>query len=149
MADLVTGIISVEDFVRSNFSTSLTEKQTVPKKPTPDLFVIRFQNSTSKTETRFHTIQEIEWQILYFGSSEADALTKMDGLRRASLNNKIAIPLNDGSLRYLRVESFTFSQPFKNENDLDTIIGVLSTTLREARDQETYEKITQVHSRYK
>jgi hypothetical protein len=89
-------------------------------------------------------VVERDYQVVYFGSNVADVLSKIDDISHAVMNNQIVIPIKD-SLRYIRVESFNFSQPFKTEGGLDSVIGVLQTQVREARDQEQFEKITKVN----
>jgi hypothetical protein len=143
---LVNDIVSVENFVKSVNPTALTFKQTPPKEPVPNTFVIRFQSESRESETALHWRTEREYQIIYFGADAADVLTKMDALSKA-LYQTLLIPI-DGSLRYIRVESFSLSQPFLTDNKLFACIGVLSTTIREARDQATYEKIMHVNTRF-
>ncbi|MFT4413190.1 hypothetical protein ACLM5H_04940 [Fredinandcohnia humi] len=143
---LVEGLISVSDFVQALFPSSNILKQNVPLQPSSDSFVVRFQNERRESETRFHTVIERNFQVVYFNSDIQEVLRKMDSLSRMSLNKRIVIPIKD-SLRYMRIESFSFSQPFETESELNAITGVLSVQVREARDQETYEKIMQVNSR--
>ncbi|MGF9711625.1 hypothetical protein [Paenibacillus naphthalenovorans] len=143
---LVNDLISVENFVKAKFPTAVTEKQTPPKKPVANTFVIRFQNDSRESETRFHYRTDREYQIVYFGADASDVLTKMDALSKALYQIQL-IPIN-GSLRYIRIESFSFSQPFETDNKLFACIGVLSTQVREARDQQVYEKIMHVYTRY-
>lgn len=142
----VNDLISVEEFVRGVSPTSATEKQTVPKKPTANLFVIRQQDERRTSETRFHFRIDREYQLVYYGTDAADTLAKMDALSTALYKTEL-IPIKD-SLRYLRVESFSISAPFRTDNELDAIIAVLAVTVREARDQETYDKIARVYTRF-
>jgi hypothetical protein len=89
---------------------------------------------------------ERDYQVVYFGSDSADVLTKMDDFSRKVMNGQIVIPIT-GSLRYIRVEGFNFSQPFKTEGGVDACLGVLQTQVREARDQATFDKIMHVYGR--
>lgn len=144
---LVNELISVENFVKAKFPTAHTEKQTPPKQPTANTFVIRYLDGRLTSETAYHFRTDREYQIVYYGADAADVLTKMDALSTALYQVKL-IPIN-GSLRYIRVETFAFSQPFQTDNDkLFACIGVLSTQVREARDQIAYEKIQNVFARY-
>lgn len=120
--------------------------QYVPAQPTANSLSIRLQSADTETETLYHMARHREYQFVYFGASNVDVITKMDELDR-KLNNDLLIPIKD-SLRYMRVESFSLSQPFKTENGIDAIIGVLSVTVREARDQEQFEKIMNVYARH-
>lgn len=143
---LINDIISVENFVKAKFPTALTEKQTPPKQPPPGLFVIRLQNDRRESETRLHFRTDRDYQIVYYAKTAPDVLAKMDALSTALYQTQL-IPIS-GSLRYIRVESFTFSQPFLTQNDLYAGIGVLSTQVRQARDQQAYDKIQHVYARY-
>jgi hypothetical protein len=143
---IVTDIESIEQYVQPLFPSTTIYLQYIPSQPTARSLSIRFQNGGTETETLYHMARNREYQIVYFGASNIDVLTKMDALDR-KLNNDLLIPIKD-SLRYLRVESFSLSQPFKTENGIDAMIGVLSVTVREARDQQQYEKIMNVYGRY-
>lgn len=87
-----------------------------------------------------------DYQIVYYGSNVEEVLTRMDKFERIVLNN-LMIPIAS-SLRYIRVEGFSFGTPMKTESGVDVILGVLQTTVREARDQTTYDKIRHVYARY-
>lgn len=141
---LVNDLVSVESFVKATFPTARTEKQTPPKKPSANLFVIRFLNDGRESETAAHFRIDREFQLIYYGSKSEDALTKMDALSKALYQRQV-IPIN-GTLRYLRVKSFAYSQPFETENDLYACVGILAIERREARDTETYAKIMNVHT---
>jgi hypothetical protein len=143
---IVTDIESIEQYVQPLFPTTTIYLQFVPSQPTANSLSIRFQIGNTETETAYHMARNREYQIVYFGASNIDVLAKMDALDR-KLNNDLLIPIKD-SLRYLRVESFSLTQPFKTENGIDAMIGVLSVTVREARDQQQYEKIMNVYGRY-
>ncbi|MEW9697945.1 hypothetical protein [Paenibacillus sp. SI8] len=142
---LINDIQSVELFVKSVHPTAIIEKQTAPLKPTANTFVIRFLSDSTESETRFHTRTDREYQFLCYGQSAQEVLAKMDMLRKA-LYQTLLIPIKD-SLRYIRVESFSLSQPLKTDNELFAMVGVLSTQIREARTQEQYDKMTQIHLR--
>lgn len=142
---LINELESVEAFVKTVHPTSATEKQTVPRKPHPDLFVIRFQNDDRTSETAYHYRIDREYQIVYIGDSEADVITKMDALSTALYQRQLI--LINGSLRNLCVESFSFSQPFRTENELVACIGVLAVEVREARNQSEDPLIQHVYVR--
>lgn len=143
---LVNELASVEAFVRAKLPTVATVKQTVPLKPEPGTFVIRFQNGSTESETAAHFRHDRDYQFVYFGTSAADVLTKMDTVAGA-LYQTLLIPIN-GSLRYIRVDQFSMSAPFKTENDVHAVIGVLSTEVREARTQQAYDKIAHVYTQF-
>jgi hypothetical protein len=146
VSSIVTDIESIEQYMALLFPTATIYLQYVPSQPTANSLSIRFQGADTGTETAYHIARHREYQLVYFGTSNVDVLTKMDALDR-KLNNDLVIPIKD-SLRYMRVESFSLSQPFKTENGIDAIIGVLAVTVREARDQEQFEKIMNVYARY-
>jgi hypothetical protein len=146
VSSIVTDIESIEQYVAPLFPTATIYLQYVPPQPTANSLSIRFQGADTSTETAYHMARHREYQLVYFGASNVDVLTKMDTLDR-KLNNDLVIPIKD-STRYLRVESFSLSQPFKTENGIDAIIGVLAVTVREARGQQEYEKIMNVSARY-
>jgi hypothetical protein len=143
---IVTDLESIEQYIQPLFPATTIHLQYIPPQPTARSLSIRFQIGNTETETLYHMARNREYQIVYFGTSNIDVLAKMDALDR-KLNNDLLIPIKD-SLRYLRVESFSLSQPFKTENGIDAMIGVLSVTVREARDQQQYEKIMNVYGRY-
>jgi hypothetical protein len=143
---IVTDLESIEQYVQPLFPSTTIYLQYIPSQPTARSLSIRFQNGGAETETAYHMARNREYQIVYFGSSNIDVLAKMDALDR-KLNNDLLIPIKD-SLRYLRVESFSLSQPFVTESGINAMIGVLSVTVREARDQQQYEKIMNVYGRY-
>jgi hypothetical protein len=145
LSSIVTDLESIEQYVAPLFPAATIYLQYVPAQPIANSLLIRLQGASTETETAYHMARHREYQFVYFGSSNIDALTKMDALDR-KLNNDLLIPINDSS-RYLRVESFSLSQPFKTENGIDTIIGVMSVTVREARVQQQYEKIMNVYAR--
>jgi hypothetical protein len=146
VSSIVTDLESIEQYVTPLFPAAAIYLQYVPPQPTANSLSIRFQGADTGTETAYHMARRREYQLVYFGASNIDVLTKMDELDR-KLNNDLVIPIKD-STRYLRVESFSLSQPFKTENGVDAIIGVLAVTVREARDQQQYEKIMNVYARH-
>jgi hypothetical protein len=140
---IVNEINSVAAFVKSLFPTVDVVKQTVPTAPKPNTFVVRVLHDQRSTDTMSTMLVERDYQVVYFGTDAVDVLTKLDDFSRKAMNDKIVIPIAN-SLRYIRVEGFNFSQPFKTEGNVDACLGVLQTQVREARDQEQYEKITRV-----
>jgi hypothetical protein len=142
---LINDIVSVEAFVKARFTTSTTVKQTVPLKPAANTFVIRLQSSSSESETAYHFRNDREYQIVYYGDTALDVLTKLDTLTTALEQTRV-IPIN-GSLRYIRVGAISVSMPFKTDNDLYAAILVVSTEVRQARTQEAYAKMAQVNAK--
>lgn len=140
---VVNEVNSVGAFVKAIFPTVDVVKQTVPTVPKANTFVVRVFHDQRSTDTLSSMLVERDYQIVYFGTDAGDVLTKMDAFSRKVMNGTIMIPIT-GSLRYIRVEGFNFSQPFKTEGNVDACLGVLQTQVREARDQAQYEKIAKV-----
>lgn len=144
--DLLNELESVLTYIRDIYDDSRYERQNVPTSPQANTFVIRFQNARTQAETALTYVDIREWQIIYISGTKssdvAEVLTRMNGIKRHTAGAfRQVIPINDGSLRYMRVGSFSFGQPFKLENGNHAIIGVLTTEVRKARDFPSYEKI--------
>jgi hypothetical protein len=137
---------SVADFIKTIYPTANVIKQNVPTTPTPNTFVVRLLSSDTESETLYHMRRTRDYQIVYYGSNVSDVLTKVDEIERKSMND-LVIPIN-GTLRYLRVIGASFGMPMKTESNIDVVLGVLQTEVREARDQATYDKIINVYARY-
>lgn len=149
VSDLLNEMVSIKEFIKEVLPDADIKLQNVPEKPTPNTLVIRFQNDNREVETAFHVVAEREYQIICYGDKAPEVLTKMDGLSRKFLYGRTIIPIKN-SLRYIRVAGFSFGRIFKTEQDnLEACIGVLNTEIREARDQQTYDKIMQVSARFK
>lgn len=122
-------------------------KYSVPNDPKSGHFIIRTQRNELTAESR--TIFRIErlYQLLYYAEHSEIALDQIDKLSRHFMAGTTLIPINDGSLRYIRIGSFSFSDPVENESGLKVIIAMMPTELRQARDQATFEKIASIHAR--
>ena len=132
MADIVTEIESLRDFVVDTTLYSRIWMQTMSAKYTAGELSIRFTGGGTASETGYHYRLDREYQFVYFGTSELDCIRKGTALQR-KLNSKHAIQLK-GSERYIRVGPFSLSQPFKTEGgEVFAIIGMLQAELREVR----------------
>ena len=140
---VVNELNSIYDFLKTAYPTAKIERQDVPESPKADSFVVRLQYNDTQTETRFSYRNNREFQLIYFGKSSVDVLTKVDEMSRLFNNDKFCIPIRD-SLRYIRVKGFSFTAPFKSASGVNAVIAVLQTETREARDLEAYEKIAKV-----
>jgi hypothetical protein len=116
LSSIVTDLESIEQYVAPLFTAATIYLQYVPAQSTTNSLSIRLQGANTETETAYHMARHREYQLVYFGASNVDVITKMDALDR-KLNNDLLIPIKD-SLRYMRVESFSLSQPFKTETVL-------------------------------
>lgn len=122
-------------------------QQNIPEEPTPNTFSVRFLRDSRSMETNLRMKIQREYQIVYFGTDIADVLTRMEAVSRKALNDNMMIPLQDGSLRYIRVESFSLSAPLTTESEVDAMIGILVGEVRECRTQEAFEKIKHMYLR--
>lgn len=142
---VVNELNSIYDMLKGAYPTAGIERQDVPEVPVANTFVVRLQNNDTQTETRATYRNDREYQLIFFGSSSVDVLTKVDELSRLFNNGKFAIPIRE-SLRYIRVKAFSFTTPFKSASSVDAVIAVIQTETREARDLPTYEKIMSVNT---
>lgn len=138
MADIVTEIESLRDFVADPSLYSRIWMQHTPAKYTAGELTIRFSGDDTTSETGYHYRLDRNYQFVYFGTSELDCIRKATALQR-KLNSKHAIQLK-GSERYIRVGPFSLSQPFKTEGgEVFAIIGMLQAEMREERDLTAQE----------
>ena len=145
MASIINEVESVGDFIAPVFPGAAVSYQNVPIEPAANDLVVRYLTSDNTTETGYHYRLNRDYQIVYFAQNEFACLQKFEALER-HINDTLVIPLKNSD-RYLRLESFAFSQPFKTEaGTVSAVIGVLSAHLREARTQQTFEKINNVDS---
>lgn len=143
MASIINEVESLSTYVEPLFPGAKVYYQEVPVEPKANELAIRYLTSTNATETGYHYRLDRTYQVIYFAKNEFACLQAFEALERA-INNTLIIPLKNSD-RYLRLESFSFSQPFKTEaGTVTAILGVLTANLREARTQETYEKINNV-----
>jgi hypothetical protein len=140
---VVNELNSIYDFLKTAYPTATIERQDVPESPKANSFVVRLQFNDTQSETRYSYRNSREFQLIYFGKSSVDVLTKVDELSRLFNNGKFAIPIRD-SLRYIRVKGFSFTTPFKSAGGVNAVIAVMQTETREARDFAAYEKIASV-----
>lgn len=143
MASIANEIESIALLAEPLFTASSVYYQRVPTEPSPSELSIRFISSSSDDEASNHYRLERDYQIIYFAENELACLQKMEALER-ELNKKLVIPLKD-STRFMRVLSFSFSQPFRTESgNAVAIIGILNAAVREGKDLTQYTKIGQI-----
>ncbi|WP_246370113.1 hypothetical protein [Mesobacillus zeae] len=105
--------------------------------------VIELVGSKAGTETASSYRIDQTYQLVYFGTSKLDCLTKMQAIERL-LNDKQMIPLG---ARYLRIGSFSLSQSFKTETTgVFAVIGMLEAEIRETRTYVAYEPINNLET---
>lgn len=108
---------------------------------------IKFVKGDSKVETAQHNHLTRLYQITYFGEDELDCAEKMSQLQRAFLDAYKVI-IKDSDDRYMTINSFSLSETFKTQGNMFGIIGMLNISIREMKEQPTYEKINHVHVKY-
>jgi hypothetical protein len=146
LADIINELESIELFVSDIHAFSRIRLQNVAKEPENNELSIRFVNADGETETGYHYRLDHDFQFIYFAKNPLDCLQVINVFEKAFNDNQL-IPIKD-SLRYLRINGFGTSAPFENETGLQTVIGMLSVSIREARTQTEYEKVMQVNARY-
>jgi hypothetical protein len=116
----------------------------VPIEPQAGTFVIRSQHSDLSVESRYTFRIERDYQLIYYSADPQDAIEIMNRYARRCLKGNTLIPILDDSLRYIRINSFGYGLPVKTEMGLYMVMAMMPTELRQARDQETYQKIMKV-----
>lgn len=149
MADIKNEIDSLADYLEAKL-VGVKCLNHMPAKYIPRQAVIQLQSSGNNLETGLHYRLERRFQIVYFGEKEIDCITNMNLLEQ-QLNNDMVVPLRGATeeTRYLRIGSFSLSQPFKTEGGVFAIVGVLNATVREKRPQIQYDKINSVNATVK
>ncbi|MEH7521688.1 hypothetical protein V7149_00175 [Bacillus sp. JJ1503] len=142
MASIVNEIETLAEFIEPLFAGASVHYQQVPIEPKANTLVVRYLMSGNETETGYHYRIDRDFQIVYYAQNDFACMQKFEQLERI-LNDNLAIPLK-GSDRYLRLDSFNFSQPFKTESGVTAIIGVLKAHVREPRTQPVTQKIQHV-----
>ena len=137
---LIDEINAISDVIKTDFPTMKVNKQNVPDKPTKGEICVSVQRNNSGVDTSASYVLNREYQIVYFGLSNVDLLTKIDALTDR-FNNIIKIPVQGA--RHLTVESLSFSQPFKTADNLDAVIGILVGTTRKSAIPESNAQIIQ------
>jgi hypothetical protein len=144
VASVINEIESITEFIEPLFAGVSVHYQQVPVEPSPNSLVVRYLMGANETETNYHYRLDRHYQIVYFDHSEFACLQKFEQLER-EINNILVIPLKESD-RYLRLDSFSFSQPFHTESGTVTaILGVLQAHIRESREQPFVQKINNVY----
>lgn len=130
--NVVDYISSLSDFIQFVSPDSTVIKQNVPKDPSPNTFITRVQKNTRSLETGYHSLVELEFQVVYYGADILDTLNKIESVSQVIFDNHIMIPIN-GTNSYMTIDSFSYSEPVKNVNNVDMVLGILTAEVREAR----------------
>ena len=144
--DILNELEALVTLFTDAFPDAQIVRQNIPREPQPDTFVIAFQSANTETETALSYVNTREWQIIYVsGTSESDSANVLRALGSAEKllvgNPRMVIPINDGSLRYMRISGYSTSQVAELEDGNKAGLAILQTEVRKARDLPTYEKI--------
>ena len=143
MADIKAEIQSRRDFVAPELTGVTFQLQNMSETYKANVMSIEFGASSPTSETAYHYRLNRTYQLVYFGTSKLDCVTKMQAIER-KINDKQDIEIGSTG-RYLRVASFSLSNAFKTETTgVYAVIGMLEAKVREPRTQENYEPINNV-----
>ena len=133
---VVNDMVAIEAYIKALFPTATTGKQDVPAQPPANSFYVRLLDEDRETETRYHFRIDRAYQIVHLAQRPDTVLANMDTLSTAIYQTEL---IGD-----IRINAFSISQPAKTDNGLFVIIGVLDTSVRQARIQPVYPKINHV-----
>lgn len=133
---VVDDMVTIEAYIKSLFPSAVTGKQDVPLQPPANSFYVRALSDDRVTETRYHFRIDRAYQIVHVAQRPDTVLANMDALGSAVYQTEL--------IGHIRINDFSLSTPAKTENGLFVIIGILDTSVREARIQKTYPKINNV-----
>jgi hypothetical protein len=142
VASIVNEIESIYEYIKQVFPTEKAHFQRIPSEIKANEISIRYLIGDSTNETGYHYRLDHDFQIVYFAKTELECITKLSEMERC-LNAAMSIPIKDSD-RYMRIDSFGNSQPFKTESGIYSIIGILSVQTREARPQAEVPKVEEV-----
>ncbi|MEK4360808.1 hypothetical protein NYE48_27765 [Paenibacillus sp. FSL M7-1455] len=135
---VVDDMVTIETYIKTLFPAAITGKQKIPLKPPPNSFYVVVDDENRVTETRYHFRNDRVYQIVHFAERPDTALANMSAFGDAVLQTEL--------IKYIRVNDWSTTQPFETEDaDLYAIIGVLDTSVRQARIQKAYPKINNVN----
>ena len=129
-------MVAIEAYIKALFPTATTGKQDVPAQPPANSFYVRLLDEDRETETRYHFRIDRAYQVVHLAQRPDTVLANMDALSTAIYQTEL---IGD-----IRINAFSISQPAKTDNGLFVIIGVLDTSVRQARIQPVYPKINHV-----
>lgn len=146
MASIVTEIDTIGDLIKSVASFTRYYKQDLPEVYVANTFAIRWQGDNTPTDLT-GTVYETErpYQIIYFGTSEVDCLTKAQAIQ-TELQKSIKVRLR-GLNDYVTLSPFAFSAPYKTDTDgVYAVVGVLTVSDFIARPQPTWQKMQHIEA---
>lgn len=136
-------IMTIENEISSVLSGITFYRQHMPTTHKTNEVTIEAISSDLKTETTYHNLRSRSFRICYFGTSEIEVMATMEKLESLFLN-RLKISINDS--QYLSVVDFSFSQGFETDSEgIFCAIGILRATTKEAKTQQEYSKVMNVH----
>lgn len=150
MSSILTEIESIEKFIiqKSIFGDVSFQIQYTGTVENTNTIRIKFVRGDSKVETAQHNHLTRLYQITYYGEDELHCAEKLNQLQRALLD-AYKVVLKDSDNKYMTINSFSLTEPFRTEGNMFGIIGMLDVSTREMKEQPTYELINHIHIDYK
>lgn len=136
-------IMTIENEIKSVLNGATFYRQHMPTTHKANEVTIEAVGSDLKTETTFHSLRSRSFRICYFGTSEIEVMATMEKLEALFLD-RMKISIN-GS-QFISVVDFSFSQGFETDSEgVFCAIGILRASTKEARTQQEYSKVMNVH----
>ena len=144
MADIIGEINTIGDLL-ADVGVSRFYKQDFPKVYVANTIGIRWQGDSNEGFTQAAYAIDRIYQVVYFGKSEVDCLTKAEAVSE-KISDTIKVKLRDSD-DYMTLESFNMSAPFKTDTDgVYAVSGVLRATVRKAYTQQAWQKMGVIHA---
>jgi len=144
MANIIGEIDTIGDLL-ADVGVDHVYKQDLPKIYVKNTIGIRWQGENDAEFTQAAYGIDRIYQVIYFGSSEVDCLTKIQKVRKAlKADTKVKLRGIDD---YMTLMSFNFAPPFKTDTDgVYAVSGVLMAKVYEARPQTEYTKMGDINA---
>ncbi|WP_232696176.1 hypothetical protein [Brevibacillus daliensis] len=140
MASLIKEIEAVGAIVRQAIPNAIVKYQHIPEEPGKDMCVVQYISGGNESETAYHYRIDRTFRIVWFGTSEVDCIRKLEIMERTFGNT---LQFKADGYRVI-TKSFGASQPFQTTGGAFAILATLQAELRQARPQETYEKMQKI-----
>lgn len=129
--------VGASRFYKENFPTSYV----------PNTIGIRWQGDGSDGLSAAHYTIENTYQVVYFGGSRVDCLTKSE-LISGLINDKIDMKTKIRDLDdYITLRSFVMTPPFKTETDgVHAVSAILTVTSTRTRKLPVYDKMGVIYA---
>lgn len=145
MANIIGEIDTIGDLL-AGVGVDRFYKQNMPVSYVKNTIGIRWQgeNDADTFTQAAYGIDRI-YQVIYFGSSEVDCITKIQKVRTAlKADTKVKLRGIDD---YMTLMSFNFAPPFKTDTDgVYMVSGLLVARVYEARPQTVYTKMGDINA---